>query len=192
MLFRNAQEGYSYKEKQEVAVNFSLGERVTKLRRETYSFWCWAMFHCGRELCMHWLDAYSNTFFFFFLSLFIYLFIYLFWERERVQAGGRAEREGDRGSKESFMLTALSLMWASNSQTLRSLPELKSDAQLTEPPRCPQNTSVFFLTFNFRIILDLWKNFKNSRSHIWFSLLWSSYWDGMFDTIHNPILIHYY
>ena len=28
-------------------------------------------------------------------------------------------------------------MWASNSWTVRSWPKLKSDAQLTEPPRCP-------------------------------------------------------
>ena len=42
-------------------------------------------------------------------------------ERER-------EREGDRGSEVDSALTAESLMQGSNSQTVKSWPELKSDA----------------------------------------------------------------
>ena len=51
--------------------------------------------------------------------------------------GGGAEREVDRGSEMSFALTAESLMWGLNSGTVRSLPELKLDAQPIERPRCP-------------------------------------------------------
>ena len=47
------------------------------------------------------------------------------------------ERDGDRGSEVGPALTAKSLMQGSNSKTRRLQPELKSDAQLTEPPRCP-------------------------------------------------------
>ena len=63
------------------------------------------------------------------------------FERERLSASrGEAERERQTqnpkrapGSERSVQ----SLTWGSNSQTVRSWPELKSDAQLTEPPRCP-------------------------------------------------------
>ena len=54
-------------------------------------------------------------------------------------SGGGAEREGDTESEAApgFEPSAESPMWGSNSRTARSRPEPKSDASLTEPPRCP-------------------------------------------------------
>ena len=68
------------------------------------------------------------------------MFIY-FWEREReiVWAGkGQKERE-TRNPKQApgSEPSAQSPTWGSNSQTMRSWPEPKSDASLTEPTRCP-------------------------------------------------------
>ena len=57
-------------------------------------------------------------------------------ERERAWGSGR-EKEEDRGSKVGSMLTAVSSMWGSNSQTTRSQREQKLEAQLTEQPRSP-------------------------------------------------------
>ena len=53
-----------------------------------------------------------------------------------VQAG-EGQREGARESEADSMPTAASPMQGSNSQTTRSRPEPKLDAQLTEPPRRP-------------------------------------------------------
>ena len=69
------------------------------------------------------------------------MFIY-FSERERERkrqsvSGGGAERQGDRGSEMSSSLTVASQMQGSNSRTVSLLPEVKSEAQPTEPPRCP-------------------------------------------------------
>ena len=76
------------------------------------------------------------------LNLFIYfklMFIY-FWERETqsVSRGG-AETEGDTESEAApgSELSAQSPTRGSNPQTVRSWPELKLDAQPTEPPRRP-------------------------------------------------------
>ena len=77
-------------------------------------------------------------------------------ERERESgrqstSGGGAEREGGRhnlkqapGSEPS----AQSPTWGSNSQTARSCPEPKSDAQPTQQPRCS-----YFLFFNVYLFL---------------------------------------
>ena len=54
-----------------------------------------------------------------------------------------AEREGARRSEMGSALTAQSPTRGLNSRTGRSPPELKSDAQLTEPPRCPQEGVLF-------------------------------------------------
>ena len=51
---------------------------------------------------------------------------------------GEEQREGDRRSEVGSVLTAGSLMWGSNSRTMRSWPELKSDARPTEPHKCPR------------------------------------------------------
>lgn len=59
-------------------------------------------------------------------ELFFKDFIYLFM-RER-------EAEGEAGSPKSREPDA-----ALDPRTLRSQPELKADAQPTEPPRCPKN-----------------------------------------------------
>ena len=69
------------------------------------------------------------------MELFFFLMFYLFL-REREHEQGRAERERERGSEAGFVLTAVSPMRGWNSQAVRSQPELKSDAQSTEPPRC--------------------------------------------------------
>ena len=56
---------------------------------------------------------------------------------------GGAEREGDMNSKQApgSELSAQSLTRGPNSQTTRSRPEPKSDAQPTEPPRRPLNSA---------------------------------------------------
>ena len=85
-------------------------------------------------------------------KIFFVMFIY-FWERERerVQAGeGQKERKTQNlkptpGSE----LSAQSLTQASNSQTVRSWPEPKLDAQPTEPPRSPWEK--WFLCFIFTL-----------------------------------------
>ena len=77
------------------------------------------------------------------------MFLFIFkTERDRAWAGKRQrERETQKwkqapGSEPS----AQSSIWGSNSQTVRSWPEPKLDAQLTEPPRRPSIS--FFLIFN--------------------------------------------
>ena len=55
-------------------------------------------------------------------------------ERERKQAG-EGQRGGNKGSEAGSELTAASPMGGSNSQTMRSRPESKSDTKLTVPPR---------------------------------------------------------
>ena len=42
------------------------------------------------------------------------------FERERKREWEKEEREGDRGSEAGCVLTAVNLMWDSNSQTMRS------------------------------------------------------------------------
>ena len=78
------------------------------------------------------------------------MFIYFERERERarerVSGGGaeregRAERMGDRMFQAGSALSVKSLRQGSNPQTVTSRPELKLDAQLTEPPRHPQNSN---------------------------------------------------
>ena len=82
------------------------------------------------------------SFFFFFFNFNVYLFLR---ERESTSGGG-SEREGDTESEEQTAgpePSAQSPMRGSNSQTVRSWPELKPDAQPTGPPRRP-NLYVFF------------------------------------------------
>ena len=68
------------------------------------------------------------------------LMFYLFL-RERARVGeGQREGLGDRGSEVSPALTTACPMWGLNSQTPRSRPEPKSDAQPTEPPRRPNSS----------------------------------------------------
>ena len=62
------------------------------------------------------------------------------FETERPTASrGGAEREGDTNLKQGpgSELSAQSLMWGSNSQTVRSRLEQKSDASPTEPLGAP-------------------------------------------------------
>ena len=60
-----------------------------------------------------------------------------------MQEGREREREGDTESEAGSTLSARSPMWGSNQRTMRSGPEAKSDAQQTEPPRCPRSFEVF-------------------------------------------------
>ena len=72
----------------------------------------------------------------------IFFNVYLFLtERNRAWVGeGQRERETQNPKQApSSELPAQSPMRSSSSQTARSWPELKSDAQPTEPPRCPSN-----------------------------------------------------
>ena len=75
------------------------------------------------------------------------MFIY-FWERERQRAwAGEGQRERERQNPKQAPgseLSAQSLMWGSNSRTVRSWPELMSKTWPIEPPRRPQQH--FFLT----------------------------------------------
>ena len=70
------------------------------------------------------------------LQLSIHYFFNVFIYFGESTAGER-QREGDRWSKAGTVLTAASPMQGSDSQTMTSWPEPKSDAQLTEPPRRP-------------------------------------------------------
>ena len=86
------------------------------------------------------------------------MFLFIFeTERDRAWAG-----EGQKEAKTPNMkqapgseLSAQNPMWGSNSRTVRSWPELKSDAQLTEPPRCPKSVENFKLTINKQ--LDIYR-----------------------------------
>ena len=69
---------------------------------------------------------YTSFFFFFLIN------VHSFW-RERA-SGGRAEKEGDRGSKAGSALTAANPMLGLNSRTVRSSPDPKPEAQPTKPP----------------------------------------------------------
>ena len=55
-------------------------------------------------------------------------------EKESV-SGGEAERERREQESQAGSVSVQSPTWGSNSQTMRSLPEPKSDAQAIEPPR---------------------------------------------------------
>ena len=89
--------------------------------------------------CSPYLDPFwfLSTEFCTFPHINLFLTFTYFWEGDSAHAwrGGR-ERGGQRipvGSE----LSAQSPTRGSNSWTVRSWPELKSDAQPTEPPRCP-------------------------------------------------------
>ena len=70
-------------------------------------------------------------------------FIIHFWEIESEREwAAEGQREGDRGSELGSELLIASLMWGSNSWTVRSWPELKSGVQPTEPPRCPSYAQI--------------------------------------------------
>ena len=56
------------------------------------------------------------------------------FEREKAGGGEGQKERGTEDLKQALLLIAESPMWGSNSRTLRSWPELKLDAQLTEPP----------------------------------------------------------
>ena len=65
------------------------------------------------------------------------IFFNILFLREKNTNRGGAEREGDRRSEAGSALTAASLMWGSNSQTLRSWLEPKSILNQLSHPRAP-------------------------------------------------------
>ena len=74
-------------------------------------------------------------------------------ERERERHPGQTEHEQGRGREREKQnlkqalgseLSAQSPMRGCTSQTARSWPEQKSDALLTEPPRCPSPSYFYF------------------------------------------------
>ena len=71
-----------------------------------------------------------------------FLTLIYFWEKERDRAlmgGGTEEEKETQNLKQTpgSKMSAQSPTQGSNPQTMRSWPELKMDAQLIEPPRCP-------------------------------------------------------
>ena len=80
---------------------------------------------------------------YFFIFLFFKIFLMFIFEREReterAWAGGRQRGERHRIRKQApgSELSTQSPMQGLNSRTVRSWPEAKSDAQSTEPTRCP-------------------------------------------------------
>ena len=63
--------------------------------------------------------------------------MFVFERETECECGGGVEREGDRILKQApgSELSAQSPTRGSNSRAVRSWPELKSAAQMTEPPR---------------------------------------------------------
>ena len=94
---------------------------------------------------------------FFFFSMFLFIFE---TERDRawVRKGQRERETQNRKQAPGSEPSAQSPMWGSNSQTVRSWSEPKSDAQPTEPPRRPRifvfDCGASWLTST----LDIWQN----------------------------------
>ena len=83
----------------------------------------------------------SNHFaYYFFLKVYSFLREKGRAHANKVGAERERKREGGRKSEVGSSLTTHSSMWGSNSRTLRSWPEPKSDTWLTEPPRHPHFT----------------------------------------------------
>ena len=78
--------------------------------------------------------------------LFCFVFkVYLFILRKTASEQGRGEREGDRESQAGSALSVKSLMRGLNPWTVRSYlsQNQKSDAQPTEPSRCPKEMIIY-------------------------------------------------
>ena len=73
------------------------------------------------------------------------MFILFLRERQSAsRAGAQRERETQNPKQApGSELRAESPKLGSNSRTMRSRPELKADAQPTEPPRCPERNFSF-------------------------------------------------
>ena len=107
------------------------------------------------------------------------MFIY-FWERQSVSGGG-AERERETQNPKQVPgseLSAESPTRGSNSQTARSWPELKSDAQLIEPPRSP---STVYLLISHPSDLHIF--LCHFLQCLWWPVDWIWIWDSYTMTI---------
>ena len=60
-----------------------------------------------------------------------------FWEREKETECKQGRKTQNRKQAPGSERSAQSPAWGSNPRTMRSWPELKSNVQRTEPPRCP-------------------------------------------------------
>ena len=91
-------------------------------------------------------------------SVYVSLQFFFFFLRERKRTCMCEQgwgREGGRGSEAGSVLTAVNPMRGLNSWTVRSWPEPKSDAQLTEPLKCPNLYPVFIYWTRFLQLLKL-------------------------------------
>ena len=114
---------------------------------------------------------FSSFFFFNFFLMFIFG-----TERDRAWAGeGQREREiQNLKQAPGSELSAQSPTRGSNSQTARSRPEPKSDAQLPEPPRHP---NVFLFCWKFPSLPVLVVTFMLPRRADWCLVIGSHNWD---------------
>ena len=100
--------------------------------------------------------------------------VYLFLrerQRQSTSGGGSGRERETQNLKQApgSELSAQSPTQASNPRTARSWPELKSDAQLTEPPRCPRALMVF------KSLIALWRPQPSSvtvASAFWGTGMW--------------------
>ena len=96
------------------------------------------------------LSSFSPTDYTWFKKIII---LFIFEKREREHRGG--------AEIPKWAPHWQSPTWASNSQTARSRPELKLDAQPTGPPRCPYTWLFLMLkTLKFLMILHGWFKFN--------------------------------
>ena len=113
-------------------------------------------------------------------NLFFLMFIYLFLRETEREVLGAYIEEGQKESEIQNLkqapgckLSAQSLTRGLNSQTVRSWPEPKSDAQPTEPPRCPTEYVILDLRvveFKRHIGYRLLKKKKNLYIYIYISM----------------------
>ena len=94
--------------------------------------------------CLESVSSMSKSFCFVFLGFFffwVFFNVYLFLrQRETEREWGRGRERGETQNQKQAPgseLSAQSPTRGSNSRTVRSRPEVKSDAQPTEPPRRP-------------------------------------------------------
>ena len=86
--------------------------------------------------------------------------------RGRQSLSGEGQRERETQNLKQAPVSELSAQiptWGSNSWTVRSWPEPKSDTQLTEPPRRPKN--IFCIDYNSTFRNSSCSNYLLSQSH---------------------------
>ena len=109
-----------------------------EVRRGQNPSWSSPGVHTVETFCAIISSTLVENHLFFFLSLFVFE---RERERERERAGERQRERETQNLKQvaGSELSAQSPMWGSNPQRARSWPELRSDAQSTEPSRLPES-----------------------------------------------------